>query len=118
MFPTIVTIDSDVHLDERTPLWSFGSTDQMHAGFERRAIRLVRVAGNTGTNNVLPGSWSSAIPWNDVIEINVFPVENLATVLTRILVALENIVPRELDLLLRKPVEEREQNDPRHTNSE
>jgi hypothetical protein len=53
-----------------------------------------------------------------VIQIQVLALENLAAVLAGVAVALENIVPRELDLLFGNPVEHHQQDHPRHADFE
>ncbi|MEY2540017.1 MAG: hypothetical protein QOG67_3757 [Verrucomicrobiota bacterium] len=51
-----------------------------------------------------------------MIKIQLIPIENMAAILARILVALENIVPSELHFLLRQPVKQQQNDDARHAN--
>ena len=50
------------------------------------------------------------MPWNHVIQIQVLAVKNRAAVLTPVLVALKNIMARELHFFLRKAVEQHQEN--------
>ena len=108
VFPAFMLLKAEVHLDERTPLRSFGLADEMHARFVRGAIGLSCITGDAGTNNVLPRRRASSIPRDDMIEIQILAVEAAPAVLARVAVAFENVMPRELDLLLRHPIEQRE----------
>jgi len=51
-----------------------------------------------------------------VVEIQLFTLKGLAAILAQVFVALENIAARQLELLARQLVEERQENDPRQTN--
>ena len=118
MFPAIVLVQREVDLHEWPPLRSFRFANQMHPGFLRRAVRLARVARDAGANNVFPCRRSAAISRSDVIQIQILPLESLSAVLADVFVALENVVPGELDLFLRKTVVKHEQNYTWHANSE
>jgi hypothetical protein len=53
-----------------------------------------------------------------VIEVQILAFKYLAAVLAGIAVPLENVVPREFDLLFRQTVEHQQQDDARHPNLE
>ena len=53
-----------------------------------------------------------------MVQIQVPPVERVSAVLAGVLVALEDVVAGELDLLLRQPVKYDQQNDPGNTDTE
>src|SRR6185503_20144773 len=118
MLPTVVVVKAQVDLDEWPPLGSFGFADEPHGRFLRCAVGLLSVTGNAGTDDILPSGWPTAVARDDVIQVQIFAVVHLAAVLASVLVPLENIVPRELDLLLRQPIEHHEQNHARDANTE
>src|SRR5436190_6428 len=98
MFPAIVLVHAEVDLHEWPPLRPLRLPDQVDARFLRCAIRLARIALDTGADNVFPGGRATAVARNDVIQIQVFAIESMATVLTHVFVAFENVMTRELDL--------------------
>ena len=51
------------------------------------------------------------VPWYDMIQVQILALEDLATVLARVLVALEDVVAGELHILAWKFVEHRQHND-------
>ena len=108
VFPAFMLLEAEVHLDERTPLRPFRLADEMHARLVRGAIGLSRITSDAGTNDVFPRRRAPSIPRDDMIEIQILAVEAAPAVLARVAVAFENVVPRELDLLLRHPIEQRE----------
>ena len=100
MLPTVVVRECEIDLHERAPFRALGFADEMHARFLRSAIRFESVALDTRTNNVLPSGRSSAIPGQHMIQIQILSVARFAAVLAGVLIALENIVARELHLFL------------------
>src|SRR5439155_27366424 len=82
-----------------------------------RAIRLERIASHTRADNVFPRGRSTSVARNHVIEIQVFAIKVVTAILARVLVSLEDVVPRKLDLLLRQPIKQHQQNHPRNPNS-
>src|SRR2546430_13273430 len=112
MLPTIVVMQAEVDLHERTPFRTLRFADQPHAGFLWSAISLLRVARNARAHDVLPGGRSAPVAREDVVQIQVFPVERLAAILAGVLVPLENVVPGELDFLFRKAIEHDQQDHP------
>lgn len=72
------------------------------------------IAGNAGANDILPSRRTSAISWNHVIQIEIFPVENTPAILASILISFENIVSRKLNLFLWQSVKKEKQNDTRN----
>jgi hypothetical protein len=117
VFPAVVVRTAEIDLHEWAPLRTLRLADQMHPGFEWGAVRLARVALDAGANNILPGRWTAAIARNDMVEVQVFAIKDLSAVLTRILVPLKDVVPRELHLFLGHAVEKGEDNDPRDSNA-
>lgn len=111
MLPAIVIMDTEIDLDERPPFRSFRFADQMHARFLWSAIGLACIALDAGADNVFPRGRAISVPRNDVIQIEIFTIEDFATVLARIAIALKNIVPREFHFLLGQPVKKDQQND-------
>src|SRR6185312_7090644 len=91
VLPAVVLMQAEIDLHEWPPFRAFRFAHQVHARFLRRAIRLERIALDARADNVLPRRRAAAIARNDVIEVQVLPVENMAAVLARVFVALENI---------------------------
>ena len=105
-------------MDERPPLRPLWFADQTHVRLSREPISLSRIAGDARANDVLPRRVPSTIARHDVIEVELAAVENLAAVLTSVLIALENVVTSKFHFLLRKPIENQEHDYPRDTNLE
>ena len=106
MPPTLVAVGAKVDLHERPPLRSCRRSDQFHPCFLRSAVGLSGVAWDARTDNVFPVRGPPTISRDDVIQVEIRSIQNLAAVLTRILVALKNIVPGKLDFLLRETIED------------
>ena len=118
MFPTVVMVQAEVDLDEGPPFGAFGFADEMHGGFLRRMVGLARVAGDAGADNIFPGRGAATIARDDVVEVQIFAIENLAAILAGVVIALENIMTCEFDFLLGQAVKNHEQNDAGNANSE
>src|SRR5260221_9249591 len=104
VFPTIMMLQAHVHLDERTPFGPFGFADQVQPSLARSAIGLERVAGDTGTDDVLPGRRPPAVARNHMVQVQVLSLNFLPAILAGIAGALENVVAGEnrlIPLLLR-----------------
>jgi hypothetical protein len=84
----------------------------------RKAIPFSGITRDAGANDILPRRKPAFIAWNDVIQIQVAFIEDLAAVLTGILVALEDVVPGKLHLFPRHAVEEHEHDHARHSDLE
>ena len=104
-------------LDERTPFRTLGFADEVHPGFLRRAVGLVRVASNAGANDVFPSRRPAAVARDDVVEIQIFAVKRVAAVLAGAFVAFKNVMAREFDFFLRQPVVNQKQDDARHADA-
>ena len=118
MSPAIVFVQREVDLHERTPFRALRFADKIQSGLERRAVGLARVARDARADNVFPCRRAAAIARDDVVEIQIFSLENFAAVLAGVLVAFKNVVPREFHFLLRHAVIHEEQNDFRHADAE
>src|SRR5688572_29712641 len=104
MLPAIVILRPEVDLDKRTPLGPLRFADEMHVRLERGAIGLLRIARNAGAHNILPGGRAAAVPRDHMVEIQVLAFKDLPAILAGVLVALEDIVARELYFLLRHAI--------------
>src|SRR6266550_5907754 len=113
VFPEIVLRRSKSDLDKRPPLWPLRFADQAHVCFAREPIALTRIAWDAGANHVFPSRRPAPVAWHDVIQIKVTPIEEFATVLAGVLVALKNVVSGEFYFLLRKPIEHKQHDHPR-----
>ena len=81
--------------------------------FTRKPIALARIAWDAGANHVFPSRRPAAVAWHDVIQIKVTAIEEFATVLAGVLVALKHVVSGEFHFLLRKPIEHQQHDHPR-----
>ena len=54
MLPAVMLRESQVDLHEGTPFRTLGLANQMHARFIGSPVGLVRIAQDTGANNVFP----------------------------------------------------------------
>ena len=104
MFPTIVVRDPEIDLDKRPPFGAFGFAYQMDPGLVRRAVGLPGVARNAAADDVFPACGTSPVAGNDVVEVQILPVEEFSAILAGITIPLEDVVAGEFDLLFRKAV--------------
>ena len=118
VFPEIVLGRSKSDLDKRPPLRSLRSADQAHVSFTRKPVALARIARDAGANHVFPSRGPAAVARDDVIQIKVTPIEEFATVLAGVLVALKHVVSGEFYFLLRKPIEDKQHDHPWDTDLE
>jgi len=105
-------------MDERPPLRQLRFANQAHVRFAWKPVAFPRIATDTRANHVLPSGRPSPITRYDVVQIEFATIENLAAVLTGVLVALEYVVAGKFHFLLRKPIEHEKDNHPRDTNLE
>ena len=112
MFPTIMLRESKVDLNKRTPFGPLWLANQMHACFLRSMVGFECITLDAGAHDVFPRGWSAAIARNDVVQIEILAVAGLAAILAGVLIALENIVPRKLDLLFRDMIVYQEEDYP------
>jgi hypothetical protein len=90
----------------------------MHAGFVGGPVGFVCVAAYAGADDVFPSGRSAPVTRNNVVEIQIFPVEHVTAVLTGVLIAFEDVMPGEFNLFFRHPVIHEEQNNPRDADAE
>ena len=100
MFPTVVPVQAEVDLHERPPFRPLRFADKVQPGLLRRAVGFLRVALDTGADDVFPRRRAAAVARQDVIQIQILAVEGAPAVLAGVFVALEDVVARELDFLL------------------
>src|SRR5437016_2109851 len=118
VFPAIVLVKAELDLDKGTPLRRLRFENEVQTGILRGEIGLECIAADTRTDNVFPGSRPAPVARDDVVQIQVFAVENLAAILAGVLVALEDIVPGEFDFLLRHVIVNDQQNHSGDTDAE
>jgi len=104
------------NVHERPPLRPLRLADETHVRFLRKPVAFARVTRNAGTNHIFPRRHPPAVPWHDMIEIQVTSLKNLPAILTDIFVALEHIVARKLHFLFREAVEKQQHDHARDTN--
>jgi len=103
-------------LNKWAPLGPLRFADKMHVRFLRQSIAFACIARDARANHIFPRRRSASFARHDMIEIQVVALKNLATILTGVLVALENVVTRELHFLFRETIEKEQHDHPRHTN--
>jgi hypothetical protein len=113
-----MVVQAEINLDERPPFGAFGFADQVHVGFLRGMVGLSGIALNAGADDVFPSGGAAAIARDDVIQIQIFPIENLTAILAGIFIAFKDVVPGEFDFFFRLPVIHEEQDDPGYANAE
>lgn len=118
MLPAIVVIEAQIDLDEGPPLGPAWFADEVHADFLRGVVRLAGIASDAGADDVFPGGRAAAVAGNDVVKIQVLAIKRLAAILAGVVIALENVVPGELDFLLGQAVKDSQQNDSRNPDPE
>jgi len=118
MLPAFLELEAEVHLDERPPSRSLWLPYEVHSGFLGGAIGLARVAFNARADNVFPRCRPSPIARNNMVKVQVFPIKNAPAILAGVLVALEDVVARELDLFLRQAIKHEQKNHLRDSDSE
>ena len=118
MLPRVVACLAELEMEHGPPLRTLRLMEELHAGLAGRAVALATVAGDAGADDVFPRRFAAAIARDDVVEIEVLAVVLVATILAGVVVALEDVVTRELHFLLRHPVEKEEQNHLGHANLE
>ena len=69
MFPTVVLVQAETDLHERTPLGPLGFADEVQAGFLRGSIGLERIALDAGADDVLPTGWTASVTRDDMVQI-------------------------------------------------
>ena len=102
-------------MEHRSPLRSLRLVQELEPGLGRRAIALAAVARHAGANDVFPRRLAAAITRDDVVEIEVLAIKFVATILAGVVIALEDVMPRKLHFLLRHAIEEKQQDDLRHS---
>jgi hypothetical protein len=117
MPPAIVLMTREADVYERPPFGALRLADKLKAGLVRKSVALLRITGDARTDDVLPSRLASAISWKDMIKVQVISLKGLATVLARIPVALEDIVPRKLDFFLWQPLEKQQHDDSRYADA-
>ena len=118
VFPGIVVAHAQVYLHEGAPLGTFRFADQVQAGFLRGAVGFPGVTLDAGANDVFPRGRAAAVARDDVIEIQVAAIKDFRAILTGIVIALEDVVARELHLFFRHAIEEAKQDDARDADAE
>jgi len=99
---------------ERTPAGALRFADQAHPGFMRQAVRLAGVARDAGTDDVFPLHRAAPVARQHVVEIQVAAVKPPGAILAGVVVAFEDVVAREADLLARKAIVDVEDDHLRH----
>ena len=118
MAPAFVLRRLKCDLDKRAPFRALWFADQRHVCFTREAIALLRITRNAGANDIFPRGRSAAIARDNMIEVEIVAIEDVAAVLAGILVPLENVMSRKLYFFFRQSIEEQQHNDARNADFE
>ena len=97
-------------MDEWPPFWPLRFSDQAHVSVTREPVAFARIAADARTNHILPRRRPSPVAGNNMIQIELAAIENLAAVLAGVLVALEHVVARKFHFLLWEPIENKKHN--------
>src|SRR5437879_13874499 len=90
------------NVHDRTPLGPLRFADMMHVSFLRQSIAFACIARDARANHIFPCRRSTSFARHNMIEIQIVALKNLATILTGVVVALEDVMTRELHLLFRE----------------
>jgi hypothetical protein len=114
MLPTVVAVQAEVDLEKRTPFGALRSANEVESGFLRSAVRFAGVTHYARANDIFPSRRAAPVSRNNVIQIEIFTVENLTAILAFILVSFENVMPGKFHFLLWETIKDDQQNNPRH----
>src|SRR5947208_5721907 len=114
MSPTFVLRRRKSNMHKWTPLGPLRFADKMHVRFLRQSIAFACIARDARANHIFPCRRSTSFARDDMIEIQIVALKNLATILTGVLVALEDVVTRELHFLFRETIEKEQHDHARH----
>src|SRR5207247_5000278 len=113
VLPKIMLGRNKGNLHEWPPLWSLRFADQAHVRFTREPVAFARIAGDARADHVFPSRGPAPVTRHDMIQIKLAAIEELAAVLAGVLVSLKYVVPSELYVLLRQPIEHKQHDHPR-----
>ncbi len=105
-------------MQRRAPARALGLTEEAHTGLGRRAIAFASVARDAGADDIFPAHLATAVTGHHMIEVQHLSGEDLAAILTSVLVAVENIIPSKFDLFFRKTIIEEKHDHTRHPHFE
>lgn len=102
VIPIRVVALPDERANKGSPAWALGLADQVHVSLMRESVGFARVTLNTRGHNIFPRSAATAIPWDNVIHIQMARLKVVAAVLAAVIVALEEIFPGKSNFLHRQ----------------
>src|SRR5262245_20315351 len=100
MPPALMLLATERNVDKRSPFRTLRFANERHMRLGREPITFPRIARNARTNDVLPRGEAAFIARQNVIEIQLLPLEHFSAVLTGVVVAFKDIVPGKLHFLL------------------
>lgn len=100
--------------EKRAPTRFAGLRHREHLGLFRQLVRLARIALDTRTNHVFPGSRTAFVSRNHVVQVQFPWLVALPAILAGEFVPLENTLPAELHFLPRDPVVAHQNDDGRN----
>ena len=84
----------------------------------RKPVPLACIAWDAGTDDVFPCCLTATIAGEDVVDVEVVPLEDDSAILAGVLVSFKDVVTGELDLFSREAIKETQNNDPWDSDSE
>ncbi len=114
VFPTLMRLGGKRNIYKGSPFRALRLAGKLHSRLVRQTISLLRIAGDTGANDIFPSCLSPSIPWKNVIQIQLLARLHAVAILACVFVTLENIVSGELHLFFRQSFKKQENNNPRH----
>lgn len=118
MAPTLINSAREGDVHKGPPFGTLWLFEKLHSGLVREAVPFACVARDAGADDIFPSCLASAIARKDMIDIQARPIKEGSAVLAGVLVSLEHIQPRELDLFFRESIEEAEDDDSWHPDLE
>jgi len=98
VLPAVMLVEGEINLNEGTPLRPLGFSNQVQACLLRSAVGLECITLDTGTDNVFPSGRTAAVPWQNMIQVEILAITGFAAVLAGIAIAFEDVMPGKLDL--------------------
>lgn len=107
--------EADVH--EGPPFRPLRLAYELNSCLVRKAVALPCIARYARADDVFPSRLAATISRKDMIKVQFAALKNLPAILTRVPVALEDVVPCKFHFLLRQSLEKQKHDDPWHANA-
>ena len=118
VLPRLVAGMAQGELDEGMPPGLQGHPDELHPGLVREQAALSGIAPDTAADDVLPDGLPAPGEGDHVVQVQLGGGEPAAAVLAAVLVAEEDVLAREADLVPGQAIEMKQQDHPRNPHPE